>query len=96
VAPQVNPYPMTMRAKRGFQLSADKLTLLATSSSPLSLVPTSVCVALTNPSWHCAMEEEYDVLIANNTWDPIPHSIGSRVINEKWIFMHKFNSNGTL
>jgi hypothetical protein len=42
------------------------------------------------------MEEEYDVLIANNTWDPIPHSIGSKVINEKWIFMHKFNSDGTL
>jgi hypothetical protein len=36
MAPPANPHPMTTQAKRGFQLPADKLTLLATSSSLLS------------------------------------------------------------
>jgi hypothetical protein len=59
-------------------------------------VPTSVHAALADPSWRCAMEEEYDALITNNTWDVVPHSIGSNVIIDKWIFKHKFNSDGTL
>jgi hypothetical protein len=59
---------MTTRAKRGFQLPTDNLTLSATSSSPLSSVPTSIRAALADLSWHRAMEEEYDALITNNTW----------------------------
>jgi hypothetical protein len=50
VAPPVNPHSMTTWAKRVFRLPANKLTLSSTSSSPLSLVPTSVHVALANPS----------------------------------------------
>jgi hypothetical protein len=42
------------------------------------------------------MEEEYDALITKNTWDLIPHPVGSNVIIDKWIFMHKLNSVGTL
>jgi hypothetical protein len=87
---------MTTQAKRGFRLSANKLTLLATSSSPFSPVPTSVRTALTDPSWHRAMEEEYDALITNNTWDLVPHPVGSNIITDKWIFKHNFNSDGTL
>jgi hypothetical protein len=59
-------------------------------------VLTSVRVALTDPSWRRTMEEEYATLIANNTWDLVPHSVGSNVVTNKWIFKHKFNSNGTL
>jgi hypothetical protein len=87
---------MTTRAKRGFRLFADKLTLSATSSSPLSLVPISVCTALADPSWRRALEEEYEALITNNTWDHVPCLIGSNVVTEKWIFKHKFNSDNTL
>jgi hypothetical protein len=42
------------------------------------------------------MEEEYDTFITNNTWDIIPRPIGSNVVTSKWIFKHKFNSDGTL
>jgi hypothetical protein len=41
------------------------------------------------------MEEEYDALITNNTWDLVPHLVGSNIITGKWIFKHKFNSDGT-
>jgi hypothetical protein len=87
---------MTTRVKRGFQIPADKLSLSSTLSSTLSPVPTSVRAALTDPSWCRAMEEEYDALIANNTWELVPRPVGSNVVTGKWIFKHKFNSDGTL
>jgi hypothetical protein len=68
----------------------------ATSSLSLSLVPTSVCTALADPSWCHAMEEEYDALLTNNTCYLVPHPIGSNVVTDKWFFKHKFNSDGTL
>jgi hypothetical protein len=87
---------MTMWVKRGFRLPTDKLTLSATSSSPLSLVLTFVHAALADPSWRCAMEEEYDALITNNTLDLVPRLVGSNVVTDKWISKHKFNSADTL
>jgi hypothetical protein len=87
---------MTTRAKWGFRLRADKFTLSATSLSPLSSVSISVRITLANPSWRCAMKEDYDALITNNTWDLVPHPVGSNIVTGKWIFKHKFNSNGTL
>jgi hypothetical protein len=82
--------------KVGLPATVDKLTLLATLLSPLSSVPTSVHVTLANLSWRRIMEEEYDTLITNNTGDLVPHPVGSNVITGKWIFKHKFNSDGTL
>jgi hypothetical protein len=96
VAHPVNPHPMTTWAKQGVWLPTDKLTLSAISSSPLSPVPTSVRAALADSSWHRAMEEEYDALITNNTWDLVPRPVGSNIITGKCIFKHKFNFDGTL
>jgi hypothetical protein len=87
---------MTLQAKQGFRLTADKLTFSVTSLLPLSPMPTFVHAALTDPSWRHAMVEEYDALITKNTWDLVPRSVGSNVITGKWIFKRKFNSNGTL
>jgi hypothetical protein len=42
------------------------------------------------------MEEEFVALIANSTWDLVPHPVGSNVIIGKWIFKHKFNSDSSL
>jgi hypothetical protein len=50
VAPLINPHLMTVREKRGFWLPADKITLSVTSSSPLSLEPTSVRATLIDMS----------------------------------------------
>jgi hypothetical protein len=84
---------MTTRAKRGFR---PILTLSATSASTLSPVPSSVRAALVDPNWRRAMEEEFAALITNSTWDLVPHPVGSNVVTSKWIFKHKFNSDGSL
>jgi hypothetical protein len=68
----------------------------ATSLSTLSPVPTSICIALANPSWRRAMEKESDALIPNNTWELLPRHVDSNVVTDKWIFKHKFNSDGIL
>jgi hypothetical protein len=58
---------MTTRVKRGFRLLTDKLTLLATSVSTLSLVPSSIYATLVDLNWCHAMEEEFAALITNST-----------------------------
>jgi hypothetical protein len=96
MAPLVNPYLMTTRANQGFWLLADRLTLSATSPPTLSPIPSSIYVALADPKWHHAMEEEFVALITNNTWDLVLCPVGSNVITGKWIFKRKFNSDGSL
>jgi hypothetical protein len=67
VAPPVNPHLMTMRVKRGFWLSTDRLTQLVTSVPTLSPVPSSIRAALIDPNQPHIMEEEFAALITNNT-----------------------------
>jgi hypothetical protein len=66
--------------KRGFWLPANRLTLSATSASTMLPVPTSLHAALIDLNWHCAMEEEFAILIANKTWDLVPHPVSSNVV----------------
>lgn len=42
------------------------------------------------------MEEEFAALRANNTWDLVPLPPGANMVTGKWIFRHKFKSDGTL
>jgi hypothetical protein len=96
MAPSVNPHSMTMRVKRGFRLPTNRLTLSATMASTLSPVPSFIHVALVDPNWHHAVEEEFAALITNNTYDLVPCPVGSNVVTGKWIFKDKFNSDGSL
>jgi len=42
------------------------------------------------------MEEEYTVLLANQTWDLVPRPWGSNIVTGKWIWTHKRRADGTL
>jgi hypothetical protein len=75
---------------------AGETSLSTTSASTLSPVPSFVRTALVDPNWRRAIEEEFAALIANNTWDLVPHPVGSNVVTGKWIFKHKFNSDDSL
>jgi hypothetical protein len=42
------------------------------------------------------MEEEYEALLFNNTWDLVPHPFVTNVVTVKWDFKHKFKEDGSL
>jgi hypothetical protein len=68
VTPLDNPHRMITQGKTGFRVVLARLLLTAvTSSLTLSLIPSSARVALADPHWRVAMEEEYGSLISNGT-----------------------------
>ncbi|WVZ70187.1 hypothetical protein U9M48_018873 [Paspalum notatum var. saurae] len=42
------------------------------------------------------MTDEYRALIDNETWRLVPRPQGANVVTGKWVFKHKFHSDGTL
>jgi hypothetical protein len=42
------------------------------------------------------MEEEYEALVSNSTWDLVPQPPGANVVTGKWIFKHKLKADGSL
>jgi hypothetical protein len=91
-------HPMVTRRAAGVLRPVDKLILAVdTPSTPpdASLVPSSVRTTLADPHWRCAMEE-YAVLLANHTWDPVAHHPGTNVVTGKWLFRHKLTLAGSL
>ncbi|WVZ90303.1 LOW QUALITY PROTEIN: hypothetical protein U9M48_036613, partial [Paspalum notatum var. saurae] len=69
---------------------------LSATHHVVSPVPSNYRSALADPTWHAAMAEEYQALIDNNTWRLVPRTPGANVVMSKWIFKHKFHSDGTL
>jgi len=82
---------MRTRGKKGFR--QPHLNLQATAISP---IPSSVRAALTDPNWRAVMMEEYAALQSNDTWSLVPRPAGVNIVTGKWIFTHKFRSDGTL
>jgi hypothetical protein len=64
--------------------------LSTTEGEPrLSPILTSVREALANQNWPRAMEEEYDTLLANHTWDHVSRPLGCDVVTGKWLWTIK-------
>jgi hypothetical protein len=59
--------------------------------------PQNIEEALTcenSKEWECAMQEEYDSLMANNKWTLEPLLGGRKPISCKWVFKIKEGANG--
>jgi len=59
--------------------------------------PQNVEEALTcenSKEWKCAMQEEYDSLMTNNTWTLVPLLAGRKLVSCKWVFKIKQGANG--
>lgn len=78
---------------RNTRYDGDYVLAAVTAPSPL---PSSVRVALRDPHWKEAMQEEYDALVANCTWRLVPRPPGAHVITGKWVFRHKLLPDGAL
>jgi hypothetical protein len=92
VTPPVNPHRMVTRAKDGFRMATKPFTFSASTPSP---IPSSVCVALADPNWRAAMEDEYGALMSNGTWEFVSRPRNSNVVTGKWIFTHKPRVDGS-
>lgn len=55
--------------------------------------PQSYAKAKDQPHWQKAMQEEYDTLIANHTWDLVPLPQGKNLVSCKWLYKTKVNAN---
>jgi hypothetical protein len=88
---------MVTRRAAGVTKPVDRIQLSA-AAAPLTLspVPTVVRSALVEPHWRHAMEEEYEALVSNNTWDLVPRPRGANVVTGKWIFKHKLKADDSL
>jgi hypothetical protein len=72
----------------------DRLVLTASTSPSIpSPIPTSVRVALADPNWRVAMEDEYGALMSNRTWELVSRPRGSNVVTGKWVFTHKLRAD---
>ena len=58
--------------------------------------PHNLSEALGNQNWHHAMQEEYDALMGNKTWHLVLPSSTNNLIDCKWVFRIKKNSDGTI
>ena len=61
-----------------------------------SAEPRHFRAALGIPHWREAMEQEFDALVANNTWRLVAHRPGVNVINSKWVYKVKRHANGNI
>lgn len=59
-----------------------------------SPLPRNPIEALRDPNWKLAMDDEYNALIKNKTWELVPRPPDVNVIRSMWIFTHKVKSNG--
>ncbi len=63
---------------------------------PDATTPTSFKEANKSSQWQHAMQEEYDALIANKTWNLVPLPSGRKAIGSKWTYKLKENSDGSV
>jgi len=42
------------------------------------------------------MQEEFDALLANSTWDLVPRPPRANIVTGKWVFKHKYKADGSL
>ena len=51
--------------------------------------PTNLEVALGDPKWKNAMDEEYSALMRNKAWHLVPEQRGKNIIDCKWVYRIK-------
>lgn len=84
---------MVTRGRRGFRQPTVQFDLHAALLSPVSKTLRS---ALADPNWRDAMTDELSALLSNNIWGLVPRLPGANVVTGKWVFKHKFRSDGSL
>ncbi|KAJ9566603.1 hypothetical protein OSB04_002569 [Centaurea solstitialis] len=81
------PETGSLRPKQIFNLSV---------TSDISPIPRSTSQAMCDPHWRTAMDAEMTALLSNYTWDLVPKPSDANIVGSRWLYRHKFDSNGRL
>lgn len=57
--------------------------------------PTNVQQALRSGEWKRAMDQEFEALIRNNTWELVSYRV-QQLVQCKWVYKIKLRANGTV
>lgn len=93
--PALGPHSMVTRADSSIVRPIERLNLSAMHST-ISPIPRDYRSAMTDIHWRAAMTDEYQALMDSDTWTLVPRPPGANVVSGKWLFKHKFHSDGTL
>ena len=74
---------MTTRSKNGV-FKPKKAYLVDCNPKPTE--PLTISVALSDPKWLQAMQEEYQALVKNQTWTLVQPTSPVKVVGNKWVF----------
>ena len=72
------------------------MNLTATLSQPLDNEPHTVNQALTDPKWRQAMNDDFDALVWNGTWELVPSTSMQNLVRCKWVFHIKRLPDGSV
>jgi hypothetical protein len=56
--------------------------------------PQSYGEAVGNPFWESSMQEEYNSLLENQTWDLVPLPSGRKLVRCRWVYRTKSAVDG--
>jgi hypothetical protein len=93
IPPVKNDHCMVTRGKQGFRQPKPNLNLHAATLSPL---PKTYRGTLADPNWRDTMIVEFTALQANDNWSLVPRPADTNVVTGKWVFRHKFLTDGAL
>ena len=82
---------MQTRSKSGIDNPRLHPSLFLTHSEPKT-----VKQALANKDWLTAMQQEYDALLKNHTWDLVSLPPNRQAIGCKWVYRVKENADGSI
>lgn len=82
---------MQTRLKAGIVKPRHMLSLATTA---IETDPTYYSQASKHDKWKVAMAEEYNALVANDTWELVPPEQSFNVVRSKWIYKTKYKSDG--
>ncbi|KAJ9565668.1 hypothetical protein OSB04_001634 [Centaurea solstitialis] len=87
-------HPMTTRSHTGSLKPKQIFNLSVTTD--ISPIPRSTAQAMCDPHWRAAMDAEMAAILSNYTWDLVPKPSDANIVGNRWLFRHKFDSNGRL
>ena len=87
--PIINSHPMVTHAKDGIVKKKAFLSHMPTELATFSQASKSIY-------WTKAMQQEYDALLKNETWNLVPTPPNANIIDCKWVYKLKHNPDGTI